>query len=107
MVELQSKLASEIIQDYQRMSGSRGNFENHWQEIAERVIPNHSHQFTNRGLYFTEGEKRTAELFDSTAAIALNRFSAILDSLLTPRNQTWHRLVPSNPYLAKNRNVQL
>lgn len=55
----------------------------------------------------TKGEKRGGHVYDSTAAIALNRFSAILDSLLTPRNQTWHRLMPSDPYLNKDRQVRL
>jgi len=39
--------------------------------------------------------------------IALGRFGAILDSLLTPRNQTWHRLKPSEDELMKSRNVRL
>jgi hypothetical protein len=102
-----SNLAADIIADYQRMSGTRGNFESHWQEVAERMIPNHSQQFLNRGMNYTEGNKRTQELYDSTAMIALNRFAAILDSLLTPRNQTWHRLVPSDPKLMKSYPVRL
>jgi hypothetical protein len=102
-----SEIAAEIIQEFYRISGDRGNFESQWEEIAERVIPSHSQTFSNRGMTFTKGDKRTQQLFDSTAAIALNRFSAILDSLLTPRNQTWQRLVPDNPYLAKNYNVRL
>jgi hypothetical protein len=38
----------------------------------------------------------------------LKRFGSILDQLLTPRNQTWHRLVPSDPYLLEaERTVKL
>lgn len=85
--------------------GSRGNWESHWQEIAERIWPSVSKKFKTN--FQTEGEKRTEFLFDSTASIALNRFASILDSLLTPRNQKWHSLITSDPTLNKNRQVQL
>lgn len=100
-------IAEEICREFSELQGSRGNWESHWQEIAERVFPSNSTMFQSRGMMSTKGEKRTEYLFDSTAAIALNRFSAILDSLLTPRNQTWHRLMPSDPYLNKDRQVRL
>jgi hypothetical protein len=102
-----SGLGAEIIAEYERLSSDRSNFESHWQEIAARVIPSHSQTFQSKSIYFGKGDKKNSELFDSTAAIALNRFSAILDSLLTPRNQTWHRVMVSDPYLAKNHNVKL
>lgn len=102
-----SERAAEIIRRTDGLAGNRGNEECHWQEIAERVLPMHSKMFNNLGTNATTGEKRNEFIFDSTAAVALNRFAAILDSLLTPRNQTWHRIRPSNPYLAKNRDVSL
>lgn len=101
------ELADEILKEYQRASGSRGNFESHWLEIAERMIPNHSQSFNLAKNLGSKGEKRNQFVFDSTAAIALERFAAILDSLLTPRNQTWHRLMPSDSALSKNREVRL
>lgn len=55
----------------------------------------------------TKGEKRSEFVFDSTAAIALGRFAAILDSLLTPRNETWHRLTVNNKELKNDRAVKL
>lgn len=63
--------------------------------------------FDQKGWRSEQGQKKTDFLFDSTPAIALNRFTAILDSLLTPRNQTWHRLVASDPSLNRNREVKL
>lgn len=106
----QQQYEDEIVQDciktYGKLSGDRGNWESHWQEIAERVWPSHSRLFMSRNQSNTTGEKRNEQLYDSTAAIALNRFSAILDSLLTPRNQTWHRLVPDNPTLKRDLQVQ-
>src|SRR3954470_12699202 len=106
-MEKESAMAVEICQQFKRIAGNRGVWENHWEEIALRILPSSSQLFGNRGLGLTAGAKKTHELFDSTAAVALNRFAAILDSLLTPRNQTWHRLMASNADLQKDRQVIL
>jgi hypothetical protein len=103
----EEKIAMYCLKLYQRLSGSRGNLDSHWQEIAERVWPSHSRLFGGRRNQFSEGDKRNEFIFDSTASIALNRFASILDSLLTPMNQTWHRLVPSDPNLLKDRETSL
>lgn len=99
-------MAQDILQAFGRLSGDRGTWESHWQEIAERILPAYSNTFQSGSLR-TPGEKRTEKIFDSTASVALKRFAAILDSLLTPRNATWHRLLPSDPALAKDRQVKL
>lgn len=101
----QDEIAAEICRLYQQESGRRGTWESHWQEIADRIYPSASDNFVTKTG--TPGEKRNEKIFDSTASVALNRFAAILDSLLTPRNQTWHRLVSSVPELNKNRTVRL
>jgi len=97
-------IAFEVCRIYDLEAGRRGNWETHWQEIKDRIWPQ-THDFTNK--FSTPGEKRNQEVFDSTAAIALNRFAAILDSLLTPRNQTWHRVMSSIDELNKDRQVRL
>ncbi len=99
--------AHEVLREFKRRANSRNNFENQWQEIAERIVPLHSKNFNIFGQNQSKGEKRTIEIFDSTASSALNKFGAILDSLLTPRNQTWHKLVADDPYLNKSRDVRL
>lgn len=96
-----------IIRDVAKLSSQRSNFEGQWNEIAQRVIPNHSDSFFSNGSGRTQGDKRTQQMFDTTAGSALNKFAAILDSLLTPRNQTWHRLKASNPNVNKDRQAKL
>ena len=86
-----------MVREYESAKSSRTNFESHWNEIAERFFPSHSQTFLGAGQ--TQGNKRTDKILDSTAPIALGRFGSILDSLLTPRNQRWHRLKASNPEL--------
>lgn len=99
--------AMEIIKDVDRLSGNRGILEGHWQEIAERMIPAYSKSFQQKGNYQNQGQKNTEMIYDSTAVVALGRFSAIVDSLLTPRNSLWHKLTASDPKLAKSREVKL
>jgi hypothetical protein len=99
-------IAERVIREFNLLQGTRGVWEQHWQEIAERIWPTVSRSF-NPFWYTTPGNKRNEFVFDSTAALALNRFAAILDSLLTPRNQTWHSLRASDKNLQKRRDVQL
>lgn len=107
MLNPTAEKAQEIIRKYGDLSGARGNWESHWKEIAERMLPAHSRLFSAKGYSPTQGEKRTEQIFDSTAAIALGRFASIMDSLLTPRNQTYHSLQASEPRLNKDRRVRL
>lgn len=101
------ELANNIVAEFQRRQQDRSNFESQWTEIAERIVPLHSRGFNAFSQFQTKGEKRTDRIFDSTAANSLNKFAAILDSLLTPRNQTWHKLAVDDRSLAKVRDVKL
>lgn len=100
------EIAEWVCAEYDRMSTSRYNFESQWREVGERTDPSGKQQF-GAGEFQTPGEKKTSKILDSTAVIAVNRFASILDSLLTPRNQTWHRLAVNNEELAKDRDVAL
>ncbi len=107
MINPNEELAREIIQEFNQIAGERGNFETQWREIAERIYPGQSAKFSALSGFEADGKKRTDNIVDSTAVLALQRFGAILDSLLTPRNQKWHRLMASNDYLNKDRAVKL
>lgn len=100
-------IAFEVIQEYGQLSSSRGNFESQWQEIGERIYPGQSARFTPGSRLEAPGEKRTSQIVDSTGVLALQRFGAILDSFLTPRNQTWHRVMSSDEYLNRDRTVRV
>lgn len=103
----ESEIAEKEIRDFGRLRSLRGNFEGHWREIAERVIPMDFPLFQQSGYAGTKGDKRTQELYDSSPLIALGRFTSILDSMLTPRNQMWHKLKSSNSALNRMRDVKL
>ncbi len=95
-----------IMRMLSELSGVRSAHEGQWQETAELIMPSVSGSFTY-GNSRTPGEKRTEKQVDSSGMIALGKFGAICDSLLTPRNQTWHGLQASNPYVMKSRRVKL
>lgn len=98
--------ADEICRLVEREQGKRGTWESHWTEVSEYVLPMYSDMFFNRGQ-ITPGQKKTDKLFDSTAPSALTRFSSVMESILTPRQQTWHNVRPVDPYLEKDRQTKL
>lgn len=96
-----------LIKEQEQLARDRSSFESHWQEIAQRVFPAYSGAFTSAGIVQTPGTKRNQEVYDSTPVIALQRFAAVCESLLTPRNDRWHGLIPADPALKKDRQVRI
>lgn len=95
--------AAELYRLYQQLYSDRSMFETQWQEISELVSPDQSRSF--QGQLVNKGEKRNTRQYDSTAQIALMRFMAVLDSLLTPVGQTWHTLKTDDTTLNKDKNT--
>lgn len=100
-------IAGDIIKRYDALVSQRGTWESHWTEIADRVLPRYSVPYQSPGSEITRGEKRTEKMLDSTAALGLERFAAAMESMLTPRNQKWHRLKASDPSLMQDHDVKL
>lgn len=87
--------ASSIIKQYNSLEGGRGVWDSHYQEIAERIWPEQAIFRTT----VTPGAKRTEKIFDATACLALQRFLAAIDSLVTPQGTKWHGLCATSPEL--------
>ena len=100
-------MGGDIIKRYDRLESMRQTWETHWTEIADRVLPRYSDTFQTRSTEQARGDKKTEKMLDSTAALALERFAAAMESMLTPRTQKWHRLVSSDPYIDKQREAKL
>lgn len=92
----------ELCQQYRMLKGSRGTWESHWEEIAERVLPRQMGFLGEQ----TDGEKKTQKVFDSRPMIALDRFAAVMDSMLTPRQSIWHNLRTTDESLNKDYEVK-
>lgn len=92
----------DLIRTFENLKGQRGTWESHWEEIAERVLPRQIGFVGER----TDGEKKTQKVFDSKPMVALERFGAVMDSMLTPRQSRWHNLRTTDENLNRDFEVQ-
>lgn len=97
-------LSESVMNEYIAIYQNRVIWENHWEEVANYVLPDYRSTLRSNAVW-TPGIKKTELQFDSTANMALMRFTSILDSLLTPRNNTWHMLRPKHTDLQKDKTV--
>lgn len=96
----------QVIKDQQQLESNRGLFDQHWREVAERVLPRQN-DFQTATSNVTQGAKRTEKIFDSTAPLALERFASAIDSLITPATQQWHGIEPEDSDLAQDHEVRV
>lgn len=94
-------LGAEIVRKQESMASSRGIWETHWREIAELILPRQDDFDVRRA----DGEKRTHKIYDATGALSLERFGAVMDSMLTPRGQRWHGLQVTDANLRNDKEV--
>jgi hypothetical protein len=104
--EYSVRIVDESLREFTQLQTWRNVFAAHWEEVAELVLPTSRNTFYY-GSYNFPGQKKTERQVDASAAMALSRFVAILDSLLTPRNMTWHTLTSTNPQVNKDRRARL
>ncbi len=100
MDKSQEEMLNQIMRDQSSMETSRKTWEQHWEEVAERCLPRAS-GFTSKKQ---DGTKRNEKAIDSTPILALERFAAAMESVITPRTQTWHGL--QNERFADDNEVQ-
>jgi hypothetical protein len=106
MTDREAAIVFESLQEFSQLQLYRDTFGAHWEEVAELILPTHRNTFYY-GNYRWPGMKLTDRQIDSTGALALNRFAAICDSLLTPRNMMWEQVVADDPYVMKDRDTRL
>lgn len=95
--------AAEVIRAAEGLKTARATWEPHWQAIAEIIWPDLADFIDPNRV---PGERRAQKVYDATAALALDRFASVLESLLTPRAQKWHRLQASVPELNEDPSVK-
>jgi len=94
--------ATEIIDVTDSLARERSTFEDHWAEVAPLVLTRQDDFFSQEKR---QGEKRNSKKYDDTASLALERFSAAMESILTPRSSQWHKLRTSDKDLNENHEV--
>jgi hypothetical protein len=105
MDEREQKIVADSLREFGQYQTRRSMFAGQWEEIAELILPTARNTFYF-GSYNAPGQKKTQQQVDATGALALHRFCAIADSLVTPRNMQWHGL-QGNDYVMKDRASRL
>lgn len=81
--------AEEVLRRQARMEAERAPLDGVCQEVAERVL---TRQQDFAGRKSGDAAWRAQKVFDSTAPLALDKFAAAIESMLTPRTSRWHEL---------------
>lgn len=95
-------IADYVIKKHEKMKSMRVNWDSHWQEIADYMIPNKDNVFRSR----TNGEKKGQKLFTSAAIQANEMLAAALHGMLTNPASVWFGLSTGDKELDKMRDVQ-
>ena len=95
-----------VYRVFTQCSAMRPNFATMWDEVAQLVWPNMRDTFFRENFYWP-GQKKTDRQVDATGMVALGKFAAICDSMLTPFSSKWHSLEATDPSIQKNRQVRL
>lgn len=104
--EYEERMVSGTLQEFQELQQWRYIFGSHWEEVAQLIDPTQRNTF-QFGNYNAPGQKKTDRQVDATGMMALSRFGAICDSLLTPSNSYWHGLEAADEYVMKDRATRL
>lgn len=106
MTDRELEIVRVSLFEFAQMTAYRNPHAAMWEEIANILAPNYRNTFYY-GNYNTPGEKKTQLQVDASGMMALKRFGAICDSLLTPRNMIWHGLEANDDYVMKDRLTRL
>jgi hypothetical protein len=103
--EREAAIVAGIKREFGQKIAERSTLAGHCEEVAQLILPTSRNTF-NYLNYNTPGAKKTQQQVDATGALALHRFCAIADSLVTPRNMLWHGL-QGDDYVMKDRACRL
>lgn len=88
MADRESELAGRICRRFEQLKSDRGTWEDHWQDIADLVLPNRD--FTRDKN--SPGSTRRQYIFDSTAPTSADRLAGSLGGLLINPALVWFML---------------
>ncbi len=97
-----SQRIEDILRRLETAKSLRSNWDRTFQDIADRILPQAAEFQSKRA----DGEDRTDLMYDATAALALQKYVAAIESFATPRNQLWHGLTVTDKSLAKKQRVK-
>jgi hypothetical protein len=99
-------LVRAIMAEFTEMTIWRNTYAGQLEETAALLWPEHRNTFYY-GSFNWPGMKKTQQQVDASGMLALHRFAAIADSLLTPANYQWHAIEANDDYVMKDRATRL
>ncbi len=81
-------LARQLKDNLSRLQEKRSNWESHWQEVSDYMLPRKAEITKQRA----RGDKRHIQIFDATAIHALELLAASLHGMLTSSANKWFSL---------------
>lgn len=102
----EQEIVNRILQEFTEYTIWRNVFAGQWEESAQILWPEQRNTFFY-GSWNWPGAKKTWQQVDASGMLALHRFAAISDSLLTPANSKWHSLEANDDYVMKDRATRL
>jgi len=88
-------LVAQLDRRYKTLQTQRSNWEKHWQELADYMLPRKADITKKR----TQGDKRTELIYDGTAIHAVELLSSSLHGMLTSPSTPWFSMRYRNPAL--------
>jgi len=104
--DAEMEIVRDVLQEFSQYVSWRSMFAGQWEEAAQLILPTSRNTFFYQS-YNVQGQKKTQQQVDASGMLALHRFAAICDSLLTPRNMKWHQLAANDEYVMKDRATRL
>lgn len=83
---------------YKTLRSQRTNWENHWQQLADYMLPRKA-DITKKRM---QGDKRTELIFDGTAIHAVELLASSLHGMLTSPSTPWFSMRYRDPALQQN-----
>jgi Bacteriophage head to tail connecting protein len=102
----EGEIVRAIMALFTEMTIWRNTYAGQLEESAALIWPEHRNTFYY-GSFNWPGMKKTQQQVDASGMLALHRFAAITDSLLTPANDEWHALEADDDYVMKDRDTRL
>lgn len=91
-------LIAQLDRRYKTLQTQRSNWEKHWQELADYMLPRKADITKKR----TQGDKRTELIYDGTAVHAVELLSSSLHGMLTSPSTPWFSMRYRDPALQNN-----
>jgi hypothetical protein len=92
-----------LLKRHEKLVSSRSNWDEHWQDVADYVIPNKDDVYRSN----TKGEKKHARIFDCTPIHANELLGSALHGMLTNPAITWFDLSTGSKVLDEKRHIRL